>query len=190
MEATFTKRIITAIKEIVLAPRDFWEKQKGSDKKHSRHITGFFVPILGVVALAVFLGEFFGSSHFYMGYAVLKAIREVLLFVLQYVLAVFFTNELIKTFKGEKNIAVVRQLVLYSMTPFLLVSVVTGLFQFLYVLDILGVYSFYVFWLGASELLTLPVEKKDRYIIITILVNFFVFSFLSIFLSKLLAAYF
>ena len=110
--------------------------------------------------------------------------------VLQYLIGVYITNELIKTFKGQKDIVSVRKLVLFSMTPFLLVSIVTGLFQFLYVLDILGVYSFYIFWLGANELLDLPKEKKDSYIIITIIVNFFVFSFLSILLSNLLKAYF
>ena len=190
MEADFTRKIVARIKEIILTPQDFWKKQKKSEETHTQRIAGFFIPILSAVAIAVFLGEFFRSSHFYMGYAVLKAVREVVLFVLQYVLAVFFTNELIKTFKGEKNIVAVRKLVLFSMTPFLLVSILTGLFQFLYVLDVLGFYGFYIFWLGANELLGLPKEKKDSYIIITILVNFLVFSFLSIILSKLLTAYF
>ena len=190
MEAKFMQEIIATIKEIILTPGDFWKKQKESTEPLSQYITGFFVTVLGVVAIAVFLGEFFRSSHFYMGYAVLKAVREVVLFVLQYFVAVYFTNELIKTFKGEKNIVAVRKLILFSLTPFLLVSILTGLFQFLYVLDILGVYSFYIFWLGAKELLELPEEKMDSYIIITVLVNFFVFSFLSIILSKLLTAYF
>ncbi|MCG6188410.1 Yip1 family protein [Maribellus maritimus] len=190
MEANNKKKIVTTLKENILNPKDFWMTQKESTETHAQRITGFFLPLLGLAAVAVFLGEFFRSSHFYMGYAVLKAMREIVLFVLQYLLAVYFTNELIKTFKGEKNIEVVRKLVLFSMTPFLVVSILTGLFQFLYVLDILGIYSFYIFWLGANELLELPKEKKDSYIIITILVNFFVFSFLSIILSKLLTAYF
>jgi hypothetical protein len=190
MEAKFFQQIISTIKENILNPKEFWKARKESTESHLRSITGFFIPVLAVVAVAVFLGEFFRSAHFYMGYAVLKAIREVLLFVLQYLLAVYFTNELIKTFKGEKDIAAVRKLVLFSLTPFLLVSILTGLFQFLYVLDILGIYSFYIFWIGANELLEIPKEKKDSYLIITILVNFFVFSFLSILLSKLLTAYF
>lgn len=190
MEANFTQKIVSTIRECILTPKEFWKSQKVSSDSVSKHISGFFIPVLAVVAVAVFFGEFFKSSHFYVGYAVLKAAREIILFVLEYLLAVFFTNELIKNFKGEKNIVAVRKLVLFSMTPFLMVSLITGLFQFLYVLDILGVYSFYIFWLGANELLELPKEKKDSYIILAVLVNFFVFSFLSIFLSKLLTAYF
>jgi hypothetical protein len=58
------------------------------------------------------------------------------------------------------------------------------------VVDILGMYSFYLFWLGAKELVKLPENKEHSYILITIVVNFFVFSFLSILLSKLLNAYY
>jgi hypothetical protein len=95
-----------------------------------------------------------------------------------------------KTFGAEKNAEAARRLVVYSMTPLLLVSIITGLFPFLYVLDILGVYSFYLFWLGAKELLSFPENKEHSYILITIVANFFVFSFLSVFLSKLLNAYY
>ncbi len=190
MEVKFTQKLFLVIRENILDPKEFWKKQKETNENFSVQITGFFIPVLAATGVAVFLGEFFTSSHFYMGYAVMKALRELVLFILQFSISVYLTNELIKTFKGQKDIISVRKLVLYSMTPFLLVSIVTGLFQFLYVLDILGVYSFYIFWLGANELLDLPKEKKDSYIIITIIVNFFVFSFLSILLSNLLKAYF
>lgn len=190
MEAEFFSRLIVRVKDVILNPKDFWESQKESGESHRKMLLEHFLPLLLVVAIAVFLGEFFRSSHFYMGYAVLKAVREIVFFVLQIFLAVFFTNELLKTFGGKKDIQLSRKLILFSMTPFLLVSIVTGLFQFLYIVDILGVYSFYLFWVGAKELVVLPEQKKGSYILITIVINFFIFSFLSIFLSKLLTAYF
>ena len=190
MEAKFLNKIIARIKEVILNPKNFWKLQKKSKESQWEMFLSFFFPFLLVIALGVFLGEFFRSSHFYMGYAVLKALREIILFVLIYFVAVFFTNELIKTFGGKKDIQASRRLILFSMTPFLLVSLVTGLFPFLYVVDIVGAYSFYLFWLGAKELLEFPEQKQSSYILITIVVNFFVFSFLSIFLSKLLTAYF
>lgn len=183
-------KIIGRIKEIILNPKRFWSEQKGKQESQFELLTGYFFPVLLIIAIAVFLGEFIRSIHFYGGYAVLKAIREIVLFVLQYFIAVFFTNELIKTFGGEKNLAISRQLVVFSLTPFLLVSLITGLFPFLYIVDFLGVYSFYIFWLGVKELLVFPEQKENSYILIVILVNFFVFGFLSIFLSKLVTAYF
>jgi len=189
MEISFSK-ISDQIKMVIFNPKEFWISKKESEERQAELLASYFLPVLLVLALVVFLGEFFRSTHFYMGYAVLKGVREVALFTLEYFLAVFFTNELMKTFGIEKNIAVARRLVVYSFTPLLLVSMVTGLFPFLYVLDILGLYSFYIFWVGVQELLIFPEQKQNSYATITIVVNFFVFSFLSIFLSKLLTAYF
>lgn len=189
MAISFSK-ITSQIKEVILNPRDFWVSKKDQDESQAKLLAGYFLPVLLVVAVVVFLGEFFRSPHFYMGYAVLKAVREVLLFVLEYYLAVFFATQLMKTFGSEKNIVVARKLIVYSSTPLLLVSMVTGLFPFLYVLDILGLYSCYIFWVGVGKLLVFPEQKRNSYTIITIVVNFFVFSFLSVFLSKLLTAYF
>src|SRR5690606_11437209 len=101
----------------------------------------------------------------------------------------FLTNELIKAFGGKKNIFIARKLVVYSLTPFLMVSIITGMFPFLYVMDVLGLYGIYIFWMGARTLLEFPERKQTSYILVTTMANFFVFSFLSIFLSKLLTAF-
>jgi hypothetical protein len=182
--------IINRIKEVLISPKAFWNSYKENNVGFSELFGGFFLPVLLVAVLAVFLGEFFKSAHFYMVFAILKALRELVLFILEFFIAIYFTNELLKTFGGEKNIRLSRLLVTYSFTPFLLVSTVTGLFPFLYPLDILGVYGFYIFWVGGKQLLTLPQQKIDSYLILTIVVNFITFGFASIILSKLLTYYY
>ena len=177
------------IQDIILKPATFWKIQKENKLKTRNLFPGYLIPLILIAGIAVFIGEFFRSNHFYAGFALLKAAREILLFLLQYVLAVFFTSYLMKTFGGKKNRDAARELVVFSLTPFLLVSVVTGLFPFLYVLDALGLYSFYIFWTGARELLGFPQRQFEKYALTTILMNFFIFSFLSILLSKLLTAY-
>jgi hypothetical protein len=148
------------------------------------------VPILLSVALAVFIGEFSRSNHLYAGFALLKSLREIILFTSYYFISVFFTNELMKIFGAEKNKQVARKLVVFSLIPFLLVSIITGLFPFLYVLDVLVLYGFYIFWLGAGELVALRGRNLQKYILVNISVCFTLFSFLSVFLSKLLNLYF
>ncbi|WP_346861251.1 Yip1 family protein [uncultured Draconibacterium sp.] len=188
MDISFSK-IVAEVKQLILKPSEFWQEKKNSDGDRTT-IIAYLLPFLLVLALVVFVGEFFKRTDFFIEYPLLKAVREILLFVLAYIIGVYFTNELIKTFGGEKDIQTARKLVAYSLTPLLLVSMITGLFPFLYVVDILGMYSFYLFWVGAKELVTLPENKAHSYILITIVVNFFVFSFLSILLSKLLNAYY
>ncbi len=183
------KQMMNHIHAVILRPKDFWEDHKRGDCADRRFLVGYFSTFLFFVALAAFLGEFLRSNHFYAGYALLKSFREIILFTLTFFSSFFFANELMKTFGGKKNYRVAQGLVLFSMTPLLLVSIVTGLFPFLYVIDVLGFYSCYIFWLGAKKMLDFPGSGMRKYSMITILVNFFVFSFLSIFLSKLLAAY-
>ena len=182
--------IINKIKEVLITPKAFWNSNKETGIGFSELLGGYFLPILLVTVLAVFLGEFFRSAHFYVAFAILKALRELVLFLIEFLIAVYFTNELLKTFGGEKNIKLSRLLVTYSFTPFLLVSMVTGLFPFLYPLDILGIYGFYIFWIGGKQLLVLPQQKMDSYLILTIVVNFITFGFVSIILSKLLMYYY
>lgn len=182
--------IINSSKQVIMYPKLFWLSKKESLDSSTKLLFGYLLPILGVVAVAIFFGEFFRSSHFYIVFALLKSLRTVVLFLLQYLISIFFINELIKTFGGEKNISISRNLAVYSLTPFLLVSMLTGLFPFLYVLEVLGFYGFYIFWLGVKELLVFPENKRTSFTLITIVVTFFTFSFLSIFLSKLLTAYY
>ena len=189
MDLSFSN-IVAQIKELLFAPAEFWKKEKEKTEAGNWLLLTYMLPMLLVVAVVVFVGEFFRRTDFFIEYPLLKAFREIILFLLQYFISVFFTAELMKTFGAEKNIDIARKLVVYSMTPLLLVSILTGLFPFLYVLDILGVYSFYLFWIGAKELLSFPENKENSYILLTIVVNFFVFSFLSVLLSKLLNAYY
>lgn len=186
----FVSDIISRVQLVIFHPKEFWKAQKEEEIGVTGLFFGFLFPLILAASILVFLGEFFRSAHFYIGFAVLKALREFVFFTLQFFVSVFFTNELMKTFGGEKNIGLARKLVAYSMTPFVIISMLTGLIQYFYLLDILGLYSFYIFWIGGKELLDLPEQKRDSYLIITILVNFFIFSFLSILLTKLLTAYF
>lgn len=182
--------MIAQIKELLLTPNEFWKNKKEVVSESKTLWLTFLLPIMLAVAVAVFMGEFFQRTDFFIEYPLLKALREIVLFTLTYFLGVTITNELMKSFGAEKNIDIARKLVVYSMTPLVLVSIVTGLFPFLYVLDIVGLYSFYLFWLGAKEMLSFPDNKENSYVLITIVANFFVFSFLSVFLSKLLNAYY
>lgn len=189
MEFSFSD-IIKSIKDVIVNPKEFWISRKEKDESQPKLMWAYFLPILFTVAIAVFIGEFLKRTDFFIEYPALKTLKTIVMFFLQYFISVFFTNELIKTFGGEKNKKIARKLVVYSITPLLLVSIITGIFPFLYVIDILGIYCFYIFGLGAKELLVFPENKLNSYILITILVNFFIFSFLSIFLSKLLTSYY
>ncbi len=183
MEFAFSK-LVGEIKQLIINPKGFWSDKKDEEGTASLFVL-YLLPILFVLAIAVFMGEFFRRSDFFFEYPVLKAVRVITLFVLQYFIAVFFTKELMKTFGGEKNVVVARKLVAFSMIPLLLVAIVTGLFEYFNVLKVLGFYSFYIFWIGAEALVEVPKDKEYKYSMMVIFINLLSFSILGWLLSKI-----
>lgn len=189
MESSAFAKIVTRVKLIIMQPGNFWKSQKHKKPSHVQLLGGYFIPLVLAAALAVFLGEFFKSAHFYFAYAAGKSLRMILLFLGLYFITVYAGGELIGRFQGEKDIRTLRKLVIYSFTPLLVISAVTGLFPFFYVLEVLGLYSFYIFWIGARELLNIPEEQKNNYITLMIVVMFVLFIVLSIILAKLFTVF-
>lgn len=183
------RNITVRVKEVILYPKTFWRSQKHLKGNQSTLLFGYFFPLVIFVSLGEFLGEFTGSQHLYMGYAALKLLRVIILYTLQYFVSVFLTNELVEPFGGQKNLIQVQKLIIYSLTPFLLVSFISGLFPFFYVIDIFGFYGFYIFWIGVHEMMDFPDRTINRYIIAAVLVNILIFEFLSFLLSRLLMSY-
>lgn len=189
MKTSFSN-ILNSTKQLFINPKAFWIGKKEEAEDSGSVLFRFLMPIILVVAIAVFFGNLFRRSDFIIEIPLLNSVQIIALFSLQYITSAFITNELIKTFGGKKNITISRNLVAYSMTPLLLIFILTSLIPFLNILNVLGFYGFYVFWLGVEELLVFPENKKSSYTLITILANLFVFSFLSILLSKLLTVYY
>lgn len=183
MKFAFSK-LGVEIKQLIINPKGFWLGKKEEDGNDALFLS-YLLPLLIVLAVAVFVGDFFKRSDFFFEYPILRMIQETLLFVLQYFIGVFFTKELMKTFGGQKNVMLARKLVAYSLIPLLLVSIVTGLFEYFSILKVLGFYSFYLFWVGAELLVELPKGKEYKYSMMVIFVNLFVFSFLSWMLAKI-----
>lgn len=173
-------------RELILNPRDFWKLHANSGESQEDLFKNILLPVIGAVACAIFFGEFFRSDYFRIWVAVLWIIREILLFSAIYFVGVYGSSKLINYFGYEAKTEVLQKLVGYSMVPFLLISIVTGLFPFFYFLDILGVYGFYIFFVGGRELLLFPREKQDSIIFKIVTANYVVFGLLSFTTAKLL----
>ena len=147
------KQFGNKIKSLILKPGVFWKNEKLQPNGVHQLFVFHFLPIVFLAGAAEFAGQLLKGSGFYLVYPLMRSLREVLLFLLMYAMSVFFTNQLIKPFGGKPNLTAVNKLVAYSLIPVIIVSTVTNLFPFLYVLDALGFYSFFIFITGVEELL-------------------------------------
>lgn len=179
-------KLYALVQELILNPRGFWRAHTDTRESQEELFKNLLIPLLIVVCTAVFFGEFFRSDYFRIWVAALWVIREIVLFASLYFIGVYGTNEIIKYFGFEAKIENLQKLVSYSMVPFLIVSVVTGLFPFFYFLDIFGIYGFYIFLMGGRKLLPFPREKRDNLILKIIAANWIVFGLISFALAKLL----
>ncbi len=179
-------KIYTLSHELILNPRAFWRLHAVSKESRDDLLKNLLLPLLIVVLGAVFLGEFFRSDYFRIWVATLWVIREVALFAALYFVGVYGTNALIKYLGYEEKTAALEKLVAYSLVPFLLVSIITGIFPFFYFLDIFGIYGFYIFLMGGRRLLQFPKEQRDSLILKIIVANWIIFGILSFSTAKLL----
>lgn len=179
-------RIFPVAKEVVLQPIPFWRVHKDLDEDPQILLKEIVLPMMAVVSIAVFFGEFFRSDYFRIGVALLWVIREMMLFAALYFGGIYITNEMVKRFGYEVEIKTLQKLVSYSLIPFQLVSTVTGFFPFFGFLDFIGMYGLYVYWLGGRKLFPFPKEKRDNYILKIMGVNWLLFAILSLILFKML----
>ena len=179
-------KIYALAQELILNPRAFWRMHADDKEGQDELIKNLLLPLLATISIAVFLGEFFRSDYFRFWIAILWVIREVLLFAAIYFGGIYGTNKLLKYFGFEEKTEVLQKLVTYSLVPFLLVSIVTGLFPFFYFLDIFGIYGFYIFMMGSRKLMQFPKEKRDNIILKIIAANWIIFGILSFVTAKLL----
>ena len=178
-------RVLNESWQLVIEPKKFWiSKKEAADEFNG--LRSFYLPLVVLAGVAIFLGELLTSAEFLFSYAVIKSLREVVVYMLQFYGAVYVTNELISGFKGQKNKELVKQIVAYSLSPFIIASIITGLVPGLYVLGIIGFYGIFLFALGVQVCIKLPEEYRVRYLLITILVNFLIFALLNLVSWKLL----
>ncbi len=179
-------KIYELSQELILNPRKFWREHADLNETRDELFRNLLYPLVGAAAAAVFFGEFFRSEYFRIWIAALWAIREVFLFASLYFGGIYVSNELLKYLGyGEKTEAL-QKVIAYSLIPFLLFSIVTGLFPFLDLLDIFGIYSFYIFLMGGRRSFQFPKEHRDRIILKIIAANWIIFGILSFTTAKLL----
>ncbi|HYA71721.1 MAG TPA: Yip1 family protein [Roseiarcus sp.] len=155
--------LVERVKAIILSPQTEWPKIE-SEPGDVPYLFANYVAILAAIpAVCGFIGmSIFGFHRFGLfGSLAFAIVRYLLSFVIVYALALI-ADALAPTFGGQKNQSNALKLAVYSMTPAWLVGVFL-LIPGLRILSILGLYSFYLFWLGVPALMKAPDDKSVPY---------------------------
>ncbi|MFV0555163.1 MAG: Yip1 family protein [Mangrovibacterium sp.] len=158
-----TDEIIQTSKEIVLSPQTFWQ-----DKNRHAMVNRVFLFSVLLSGVASFLGNLMWSKSFLWSFALGKAIREIVADLLMWFVASFIIKKLSENFGAKTESGVVSSVVAWSLLPVVLIAVVVSLIPWLNPLQFLGLYAFYLFYLGVKSCFNLPEANLSRYVLLAI----------------------
>jgi len=163
--------LVERAKAIILKPKTEWLVIDRETVPSGDIFTRYAVPLAAIGPVATFIGSqvfgygVFGSSL--MG-SLSMAISGFVLSLIGLFIVSFIADKLAPKFGGVASSRNAFKLVAYSMTA----SWLAGIFNLvpaLGFLAILGLYSFYLFYVGAAPLMKVPAEKALTYTIVTVL---------------------
>ncbi|GET21375.1 Yip1 family protein [Prolixibacter denitrificans] len=179
-------------KALILQPKDEWKNILEENVTMNLVVRNFLLPLLLLSTVASLLGRIIQKVNIGLDGNLLMAdgLREFFGFLLSVYASTYLVNELVKSFGGTKNLRRSANLVIYSSAPSLIISMVTGLIPALYPLGVLGLYSFYIFYVGIPVLFEdIPEQKHIGFFITSVLLMILVFAFIRYFLTTFLMAF-
>lgn len=181
MTGETSSNLIERCKNILLKPKEEWERIDPEPATVSGLMTGWVVPLAAIGPIAGLIGGLvFGYGGF--GFSYRPSITAALTgAVIGYVLALVcawllskIIDALAPSFGGQKNPVQAMKVAAYSGTAAYLV----GIFQLipqLAFLGILGLYSLYLLYLGLPRLMKAPEDKAVGYTVVTVIVAIVLF---------------
>lgn len=184
------KELIVKSLRISLIPSIQWKVIAKETTSVKDLLWGFLFPIILFSAIGRNIGLFFAVKPVLglsLNLVILLVFNLIAWIVIPYLLIIFASyllNFTLPRFGIESSLNQTLKLTVYTFTPIFLVTFFVYLHPLLRILIPIGMYIFlaytlYVFWYGVQELFQISLEKKLRFIIISVVI-----AFLIIFLSQ------
>jgi hypothetical protein len=123
----------------------------------------FLVPLLILVSVAAFAGSLiFTHSELSTVYSVFEGIKCFLVFLTTVYVAAIILKETAKALDLGNSFDIAFRLIAYSIVPFLLCQIFSLLFESLLFVNVVALYSLYIFWTGTERMLRPLSIKKIK----------------------------
>lgn len=173
LERTKSMNLFERAKNILLKPKEEWLVIDMEITTVQQLVTSYLIPLALIPALAAFIRYSFIGYGTYIEASLLWGIKQAIISFITIIagvyLSAFVIDALAPSFSSVKNFRRAMQLVVYSYTPMLIVSI----FQIipgLGFLSVLGLYGLYLLYLGYSPIMKTPAEKVTGYFLLSLVV--------------------
>ncbi|RKX70900.1 YIP1 family protein [candidate division WOR-3 bacterium] len=165
------------VKAILFRPKEEWPVIAGESTNVSELYQRYILILAAIGPVASIIGmsivgvtvPMIGTFRVPLGTSLASAIVRYIISVISVYILALIIDALAPSFAGEKNRLQALKVAAYSLTPFWVVGILS-LIPALGFLQILGLYSFYLLYLGLPVLMKSPKEKSLGYTIVVIIV--------------------
>jgi hypothetical protein len=171
--------MLQRIKDILFKPKDTWPQIKSEATGIREVFTGYAMilaalpaifGLLGFTLIGQSFGPITGLFRIPFTYALVWAIVWYVLTLVALYVEGLVINALAPSFGSKQNLVNAYKLVVYSSTP----AFVAGILNIIPALGILvfliGIYTFYLLFVGMPVMMETPKEKHAGYFIVTLIV--------------------
>ena len=169
------QEIIDRAKAILLKPIDTWPIIKSEAKSEKEIYTEYVMILAALPIVAQFLGQWLFGYGFPFSRGITWMIVGYALSLVGVFVMAKIVDALAPTFQAQKSNINSLKLVAYSMTAWWVIGIV-AIIPGLAWLQILGLYSFYLFYVGLPHLMECPADKTLVYTIVALVVSIVVWA--------------
>ena len=153
--------IFKQLTAIILKPGDAWNELCLQEDERDTFLSQFIYPLIGIIALAAFLGILFSQKEFDFEIALKITIRTVIAVAGGFFGGSYLMNEVWKgVFNQPKDIVLCRLFVGYASSLMFVLYILTALLPDFFFLYIFVLYTVYIIWEGA--VVYMQIEEEDR----------------------------
>jgi hypothetical protein len=157
---------------ILFYPDREWRITFKEAKTKNQILKGYAIPFILIAGGASLIGNFVFDQYFSfsLDYTVCFTLLQVVNLFFTVFISSYLINELLPVFGSRKDIDISFSLVAYSFTAVFISYTIASLIPYLAFIQILGLYTFYLYWAGVSIQLNLPEHKKAGFIVVSLVI--------------------
>lgn len=167
------KGLVERAKDILISPKTEWGVIESEASSVQSIYTTYIVILAAITPIAMVIGQVL-MLGMPAGYAVTGAVLNYLIVLGGVYVAALVIDALAPTFKGTKNFLNAFKVAAYSGTAMWLAGIFWVLPQLIF-LAIVGLYSFYLLYLGLPRLMKVQQDQAVAYVGIVIVVQLVIY---------------
>ncbi len=189
--STPPKGLIERVRDILLRPKEEWGVIDGEASTVQSIYTTYVVILAAIGPIAIIIGQQVIGWGGYgvrirppMGFTLVYAILTYALQLGGVYVCALIIDALAPTFKGTKDFLKAFKVAAYSFTAAWLAAVF-NIIPDLMILSIVGLYSFYLLYLGLPRLMRSPEDQSIGYVGVTVFVMLVVWGVIAVIVQRL-----